>query len=390
MIKIAFVSKPRLSGDYTHFKYLRDNLPQFKFYLVGLGDLGRLDEIDRDFVHLGSHLDRKCHQKELAELFLKFHNEESLDIVIPVDSAIVISCIPYLESVRIINIVNLDSQRLYKYVTSYLNYTSKIICISARQVEVLKARLSSSQFVEKVVVIPHGVKRTTNKELIYHANPLRIGFIGRMHHGHKGIFWIPKILRRVKVPFELELVGEGKDHQKLLDLLQRHRLGYTSHGYVSPEDINMYLNKWDVLLFPSQIEGFGLTLVEAMNNGVVPIANKLSGITDYIIDSGMDGFVVTKNRVSEFVDRIHRLDKDRELLLRMKKAAIQKVDTRFNLNVILDQYVGVFKEVMRSEKVGEAKDFSEWKPFVEYTPSLSTKVMNRLRKLRDIVINQVP
>src|SRR5690554_5480389 len=127
MIKIAFISKPRLSGDYTHFKYLRDNLPQFKFYLVGLGDLGQLDEIDEDFIHLGSHLDRKYHQKELAYLFVQFHKEQSLDIIIPVDSAIVISCIPFLENVRIVNVVNLDSNRLYKYVTSYLDYVSKII-----------------------------------------------------------------------------------------------------------------------------------------------------------------------------------------------------------------------------------------------------------------------
>jgi hypothetical protein len=389
MIKIAFISKPRLSGDYTHFKYLRDNLQQFKFYLVGLGDLGQLDEIDDDFIHLGSNLDRKSHQKEIADLFVKFHKEESLDIIIPVDSAIVISCIPFLENVRIVNIVNLDSKRLYKYVTSYLDYVSKIICISARQVDVLKSRLSRSLFVEKVILIPHGVKRTTNEELIYHADTLRIGFIGRMHHGHKGIFWIPKILRMLKIPFRFELVGEGKDHQNLLDQLEKYQIDYTSHGYVSPDNINIYLHKWDVLLFPSQIEGFGLTLVEAMNNGVVPIANRLPGITDYIIDSGTDGFVVTKNRVKEFVERIHSLDKDRDLLLRMKTAAIQKVENHFNLQLILDQYVRVFEEVMQDERVGKTKDFSEWKPFVEYTPSLPTKLMNRLRKLRDIVINQV-
>src|SRR5690606_42142977 len=104
-----------------------------------------------------------------------------------------------------------------------------------------------------------------------------------------------------------------------------------------------------------QIEGFGLTLVEAMNNGVVPIANKLPGITDYIINSGIDGFVVTKNRVNEFVERIHGLDRDRDLLQRLKTAAAQKVENKCNLAVILDQYVRVFEEAMQDEGVGEAK-----------------------------------
>src|SRR5690606_35169444 len=270
MIKIAFISKPRLSGDYTHFKYLRDNLQQFKFYLVGLGDLGRLDEVDKDFIHLGSQLDRKSNQKELAKLFITFLHAESIDIVIPLDSSIVVSCIPFLRDIRVVHVLNSDSQRLYKYVTSYLNNVSKIICISARQVDILKDRLHESLFLEKVALIPHGVTRVPNSDILKHFAPLRIGFIGRMHHGHKGIFWIPKILRRVKVPFELELVGEGKDHQKFLGQLEKYRIGYTSHGYVPPDNINMYLTHWDVLFSPSHIPGLRPPLAAALPPPLAP------------------------------------------------------------------------------------------------------------------------
>jgi len=390
MRRVVFLGRPILSGNYTHFRYLRDSLKQYKFYLVGLGRSKSIMVDEIDYVQIGESLDPLECRREIAELFVQFVHNNNIDIVIPVDSAIAVSCIPFLNNVRIVHVINLDSQRLYKYVTSYIDNVSKIICISARQVDILKERLNESLFLEKVALIPHGVTRVPNAATRKHSAPLRIGFIGRMHHGHKGIFWIPKILRKVKVPFELELVGEGKDHQKFLGQLEKYRIGYTSHGYVPPDNINMYLNKWDVLLFPSQIEGFGLTLVEAMNNGVVPIANKLPGITDYIIDSGIDGFVVTKNRVNEFVERIHGLDRDRDLLQRMKTAAAQKVENKFNLAVILDQYVRVFEEAMQDEGVGEAKNFSEWEPFVEYTPSLPVKVMNRLGKLRDIIINQVP
>src|SRR5690606_36454738 len=107
----------------------------------------------------------------LAELFINFCHSEFIDIIIPLDSSIVVSCIPYLRNIRVVHILNSDSQRLYKYVTSYLETVSKIICISARQVNVLKERLHEPVFLEKVALIPHGVLNAPNNNIQKHFAP---------------------------------------------------------------------------------------------------------------------------------------------------------------------------------------------------------------------------
>src|SRR5690606_14902497 len=186
MIKIVFMGKPALSGNYTHFKYLRDSLTDHQFYLLALGNVSNIELRDDDFVNIGSHLDRKKDQQELGKLFLGFCEEQKVDVVIPMNSGIVASCIPFLKNTKVIQIVNTDTPRVYHYIASLLESSSKIICISQRQQDVLTGLMPEDTFKAKTILIPHGVYHHSEAKVSIHQLPLRIGFLGRLHHGHKG------------------------------------------------------------------------------------------------------------------------------------------------------------------------------------------------------------
>ncbi|WP_209332842.1 glycosyltransferase family 4 protein [Lunatimonas salinarum] len=379
MTKIVFMGIPSISGNYTHFKYLRNNIKHSQFYLLSLGNIPNVELKDEDYVNLGSHLDRKKQQKELSQLFLDFCAEKEVDVVIPMNSGIVASCIPLLKNAKVIQIVNSNTPRVYHYVTSLLEYSSKIICISQRQQNELIRLMSKDSFEDKITLIPHGVSDHPIPTVSAHQLPLTIGFLGRIHNGHKGVFKIPSILSYLSIPYQFEIVGDGQDKKKWLQDLQSKNISFTFHGFIPQDKIHQIINKWDILLFPSQVEGFPLTLIEAMSNGVVPLANHLAGITDFIITSGKDGFVIRKNRISDFISRIEQLDGDRELLCRMKQAARETVQQRFELSDIIKQYQQVFEKVLEAKKPGRIKDFSEWRPFVEYKPSILRRISNRIK-----------
>jgi glycosyltransferase involved in cell wall biosynthesis len=243
---------------------------------------------------------------------------------------------------------------------------------------VLSKRMATEVFQSKTVLIPHGVHHHKGLEVQAHQAPLTIGFLGRIHHGHKGVLRIPDILRQLRIPYHFELVGDGQDKEGLVKGLESGNIPFTLHGFVSQDKISELISRWDLLLFPSQVEGFPLTLIEAMNNGIVPIANELPGITDFILTSGKDGFIVKENNIKDFVSRIEQLNEDRELLCRMKQAAMETVRQRFELSDIIRQYQQVFEEVLRMEKPGRIKDFSEWRPYVDYKPSISERIKNRI------------
>ena len=75
----------------------------------------------------------------------------------------------------------------------------------------------------------------------------------------------------------------------------------------------------DVFVFPTLIEGMGLTALEAMASGV-PVITTPNGPGDFVRD-GIDGYTVPIRDVDAIVDRLERMRSDRELREQMGKNA---------------------------------------------------------------------
>ena len=378
MKKIAFIGKPHYGGGYTRFCYLRRLLSDHKLYLLGIGKTNSSFEIkDKDYFVIANALSQKLEKRKITQLFLDFVEKEEINIIIPMNSPIAVGAIPFISNAKIIQIVNSDTPRVYQYTATYIEWVSKVVCLTDKQVSELKKRISI-QLHHKITIIPHGVDIIKTDPIVNKKNKLTIGFLGRVHQGHKNILLIPEILSRVNTNFEFHICGDGPDKKELLNRIEINQIPYIDHGAISNHLINDYLSKWDILLFPSFVEGFGITLIEAMNNGVVPIANILEGITDTIIDHNKNGFLVKNNAIFQYVDFIHSLDSNRELLHNMKLNAKAKVREKYDLNVIVEKYREVFDEVSDSTKPKEAIGFDNWKPYKEYKPSIYQRIRNRL------------
>ena len=122
-MKIAFIGAPLAGGGYFRFCYLKEGMENMEFILIGLGRSSYKVLPENNFVQIGIDLDRKRDASELAKLFLDFVVKERIDIIIPMNSPLVVSVIPFLPSnCKVVQIVNSDTPRVYKYVTSHLEY----------------------------------------------------------------------------------------------------------------------------------------------------------------------------------------------------------------------------------------------------------------------------
>ena len=73
-------------------------------------------------------------------------------------------------------------------------------------------------------------------------------------------------------------------------------------GALSNDKVNALLSKSNVFVLPSSPEGFGITYVEAMNNGCIVIGTRGEGIDGFVKD-GVNGFL-TNVDVDEISDKI--------------------------------------------------------------------------------------
>ena len=111
--------------------------------------------------------------------------------------------------------------------------------------------------------------------------------------------------------------------------------------------VNALQRHAEVVVQKSLVEGFGLTVTEAMWKGRAVVATKVGGIQDQITD-GRDGLLVNDAYdLDEFGDVLQRVLRDKQLRDRLGAAAHARVLEEFLGDRHLGQYVDLFMALVR-------------------------------------------
>lgn len=97
-------------------------------------------------------------------------------------------------------------------------------------------------------------------------------------------------------------------------------------GTLQPEEIHETLSKYDVMLLPTHFytEGLPGSVVDAYISGIPVIVTEWKHSHEFI-DEGKSGFIVPfEDGVQQIIGRVSALEKDRDLLQRMKSNALMK------------------------------------------------------------------
>jgi len=154
---------------------------------------------------------------------------------------------------------------------------------------------------ERVWNIPNGadpLAPTTRvrREQASRTSPLRLGYVGRLTQGDKRVLDLVPLCQRLRlqgIPFTLDIVGDGPADDELRRGL--HREEYHDivrfHGSLHHAQVCATIYpKLDALLLLSASESFGIVLVEAMMQGVVPITSQYLGFfTEGLVVDGKNG-----------------------------------------------------------------------------------------------------
>lgn len=164
---------------------------------------------------------------------------------------------------------------------------------------------------DKIFVFPNGIKWQNIKDL--HLNKksedrLKLLFVGRLEE-RKGLMFLINSLERYKKKYKekfiLNVVGKG-DNKKYKDVIKKLNLEeeIAFQGYLSDEELNNYYCNSDIFIIPSQMEGFGLTILEAIQFGI-PIIGTNRGAIPEILKDYNRGFLVSYGDCASLVDTIN-------------------------------------------------------------------------------------
>jgi glycosyltransferase involved in cell wall biosynthesis len=210
---------------------------------------------------------------------------------------------------------------------------------------------------------------------------LRLIYLGRIEDAAKGVFWLPKILERLAPAVKLTVAGDGPD----LAALKARCAGLTDRiyfpGSVPPERVPALLAEHDILLAPSRFEGFCLTLIEAMAAGCVPVASRIAGVTDAIVEDGRSGFLFRVGDVDAAARAVIQLAEPGRLHA-MSASARAVIRERFTVESMASRYLETMAEIRAAPPpIAPPLDPKRWNLPRGLRPGLRTHLPHPLKNL---------
>lgn len=171
---------------------------------------------------------------------------------------------------------------------------------------------------------------------------LRLVYVGRLEHV-KGVDRLVEICGELTVPFHLEIVGSGALEQALMEQVTAAGLGerVTFHGWQS--ELESYYRRASIVVMASRVEGFGLSLIEGMVSGCVPVVYDVPGGFSDIIRDGENGFLVPDGDVTGFAGRLTELFHSEVQWRRLSRSAAETAK-QYAPDRIVEHWSNLFKE----------------------------------------------
>ncbi|SMP62075.1 Glycosyltransferase involved in cell wall bisynthesis [Neorhodopirellula lusitana] len=218
---------------------------------------------------------------------------------------------------------------------------------------------------------------------------LHLVFFGAIDR-QKGAYDLPAIVKAVSalgIEFKLSILG-GTDlvlAQEIERAAKDNEIIW--YGRLERAECFKILRKAHVYLALSRSESFGLTTVEAMATGCVPVGYQ-SGGTAAIVENEESGLLVTLCEHKRLAEAIHRLNDDRDRLARMSLRSSNRAISQYNTKAMGQRYVELIERVYQSPSVSSRLDFQNFqlprsnnRRYAAIVPSGIRKRINQLISL---------
>lgn len=351
MRKWVYMGVPHTGGTYSVFTSLRHGLSQHGVELhwigVGAGEAKMAangasnGELQLGTVVAPAERDDRRQGAALVGFFAKGDYEGVFANVL--SGRVSTNVVRYLSpAVRRILIVHTTTIAAYAAARAVRDYVHATVGVSPRIARDLIAHKGFDK--ASTVAIGNGIEvERFNAAREAFTDCLRILFLGRVEDTAKGCLLLPRIFEQVNrsgIRARCTVGGDGPDLAEL-----KRRCNHLSNvhflGAVPREAVPGVLSEADIYLFPSRYEGFGLSLVEAMASGCVPVASAISGVTDAIIEHASTGWLFPIGHWRRAADYVMLMAVDPERRREMSLAASFSVRSRFSMEQTVRQYVAI-------------------------------------------------
>ena len=176
-------------------------------------------------------------------------------------------------------------------------------------------------------------------------------YVGRIFEYQKRVSYVLKIWKIIESNCEfrdwnLKIVGDGPDMEASKELASD--LGLRRVTFEGFKDPKPYYLDASIFMMTSALEGFGMTLVEAQQYGVVPVVMDTYSSLHEIIESGKNGIIIPDNDLEGYAKAVEKLMLEPEYRKQLAENAL-KTCKKFTVEHIADEWENLFNQMKKYE-----------------------------------------
>ena len=265
---------------------------------------------------------------------------------------------------------NRSSKKIVEYLTLFYcdKTVAELIVPTRKTYDLFKEKYHVNR---NVYIIPTGIEierfyddKIDNKKLEKLRKDLELKkddfigcFIGRLGK-EKNVVYLLDIVKSLKdkLPnFKLLIVGDGPDFDEYKEIIKEYEIEdrVIMTGKVAWENVPYYYHLSDIFLTASKTETQGLTVIEAMASGSVPICIYDESFINTVKDNEDGRIFKTKAECKKIITELYN---DRELLNKLSEQGVKNSD-KFSSRYFAEEVLKVYESAI--EKKLENTSFLE-------------------------------
>jgi glycosyltransferase involved in cell wall biosynthesis len=195
-----------------------------------------------------------------------------------------------------------------------------------------------------------GTRAALRAQLGVAADTVVIGCVGRLTE-QKGLTYAIAAFAQVQPQYPrtaLVIIGDGDQRDALTAQAAAQVGARTVHFLGWQEDASRWMQAFDIFLFPSLWEGFGLVLLEAMAASLPIIASRVSAIPEVVVD-GETGILVAPRDVTRLAAGLAQLIADTTLRRHMGLLGSVRLESHFSVSRMAEATMALYHDIIDNE-----------------------------------------
>lgn len=194
---------------------------------------------------------------------------------------------------------------------------------------------------------------TFRREFGLPENALVIGMVAQLipRKGHRYLLEAVRTLRQDYPELHVVLFGQGPMREELENAVAAEGLSGIVRFAGFRNDLPQWLGGLDILAHPADMEGLGVSLLQASAAAVPIVASRAGGMPEAVLD-GVTGIIIPPGDMQALGAALCRLLSDPSLRTRMGEAGRARILKEFSIDAMIAGNLSVYRAVLAQHAPG--------------------------------------